>query len=276
MARRRRISPRQTPNRRLSSRTGIPASGTRRGSRRPPIPFITAPVANRRRLSNRRRSSLKRSGEPVGSPRWSSPDTWLAGPPQRGCGGALDGLGGAARIGRSMTVGCAVRTITGVFGVTSGVRTISGVNLGVGVGVGVLTIGTRMIGVRRTGPLSAGSGVGARRQLRQRRQPRQTRQRRGRRRRPEDRRRQRRRRHGRARRDAGGPARRDGINPSGQGVGPTGRRNTPQISLPLIHCWVSPLGHDGGGGGRQDHRPLRQFGCPLGHGTGGGGLPPQT
>ena len=72
------------------------------------------------------------------------------------------------------------------------------------------------------------------------------------------------------------PPWRDGINPSGQGVGPTGRRNTPQISLPLIHCWVSPLGHDGGGGGRQDHWPLRQFGCPLGHGTGGGGLPPQT
>ena len=73
-----------------------------------------------------------------------------------------------------------------------------------------------------------------------------------------------------------GPPWRDGMKPGGQGVGPTGGRNTPQIGLPLIHCGVWPGGHDGGGGGRHDHWPLRQFGWPSGHGAGGGGLPPQT
>jgi len=202
----------------------------------------------------------------------------------------LDGLGGA------------VRTINGAFGVTIGVWTISGVIFGVGVGVGVLTIGTRTIGdvnvgvgvgilisgVRRIGPVNVGVGVGVN--------------------------------VGRgvnlggnvnvgvgvgngvnfganvsvgvgvlkiggARVGVGtgtsagmqpGPPRRDGMKPGGQGVGPTGGRNTPQIVLPLIHCWVSPLGHSVGGCGRHDHRPSRQFGCPFGHGIGGGGLPPQT
>lgn len=65
------------------------------------------------------------------------------------------GRGAAARIGFSMTIGGAVWTISGVFGVTSGVRTISGVNFGVGLGVGVLTSGVRM-----TGDVSVGSGVG--------------------------------------------------------------------------------------------------------------------
>jgi len=73
-----------------------------------------------------------------------------------------------------------------------------------------------------------------------------------------------------------GPPWRDGMKPNGQGVGPTGGRNTPQIALPLIHCGRWSPGHDEGGGGRHDHWPLRQFGRPLGHGIGGGGLPPQT
>jgi hypothetical protein len=189
-----------------------------------------------------------------------------------------------------MTVGAAVWTIIGVLGVMIGVRTISGVNFGVGVGKGVLTIGIRtigdvsvgvgvgvlMIGVRKTVPVGVGSGVGLGVNvgsgvsfggnvsvgvgvgvLK----------------------------IGGAKVGVGtgtsagtqpGPPCRDGTKPRGQGVGPTGGRNTPQISLPLIHCWVSPLGHDGGGGGKHDHWPLRQFGCPLGHGLGGGGLPPQT
>jgi hypothetical protein len=73
-----------------------------------------------------------------------------------------------------------------------------------------------------------------------------------------------------------GPPWRDGMKPNGQGVGPTGGRNTPQIALPLIHCGRWSPGHDEGGGGRHDHWPLRQFGWPLAHGIGGGGLPPQT
>ena len=216
------------------------------------------------------------------------------------------------RIGFSMTIGACVRRITGAFGVTTGVWTISGVNFGVGPGVGVLTSGTRTIGdvsvgvgvgvlisgVRMTGPVSVGSGVGAGVRvgsgvnfggnvsvgvgvgvkvgrgvnfggnvsvgvgvgvgvLK----------------------------IGGAKVGVGagacvgmqaGPPSRDGMKPGGQGVGPTGGWNTPQISLPLIHCGRSSRGQDGGGGGRQAHWPPRQFGCPLGQGIGGGGLPPQT